>query len=73
LNGTKTINFTFGLNIHNKYADGLFYYNSNRLIIMYEHAKPQMKSKDYQGIIGIVDVPFLILEPTHNKQSFADR
>jgi hypothetical protein len=40
---------------------------------MYEHAKPQMKSKDYQGIIGIVDVPFLILEPTHNKQSFADR
>jgi hypothetical protein len=39
---------------------------------MYEHAKPQIKNKDYQGIVGIVDVPFLILEPTHNKQSFAD-
>jgi hypothetical protein len=72
VNGPKTINFIFGINVHNKYADGLFYYNSNRLIIMYEHAKPQIKSKDYQGIVGIVDVPFLILEPTHNKQSFAD-
>jgi len=40
---------------------------------MYEHAKPQLRNKDYRGIIGIVDVPFLILEPTHNKQSFADR
>jgi hypothetical protein len=40
---------------------------------MYEHARPQIKNKDYRGIVGIVDVPFLILEPTHNKQSFADR
>ena len=24
------------------------------------------------GVVGIVDVPYLILEPTHNKQDFAD-
>ena len=23
-------------------------------------------------IIGVVDVPYLVLEPTHNKQDFAD-
>ena len=40
---------------------------------MYEHAKCQAKSSDYQGIVGIVDVPFYILGPTHNKQGFADR
>jgi hypothetical protein len=25
-----------------------------------------------RGIIGVVDIPSIILEPTHNKQSFAD-
>jgi hypothetical protein len=24
------------------------------------------------GVIGVVDVPYIVLEPTHNKQSFAD-
>ena len=24
------------------------------------------------GVIGVVDVPYVVLEPTHNKQSFAD-
>ena len=24
------------------------------------------------GIIGYVDIPYLVLEPTHNKQDFAD-
>jgi cobalamin biosynthesis Co2+ chelatase CbiK len=24
------------------------------------------------GIMGIVDIPYLVLEPTHNKQDFAD-
>lgn len=26
----------------------------------------------YAGIVGFVDVPYLVLEPTHNKQDFAD-
>ena len=25
-----------------------------------------------RGVIGVVDVPSIVLEPTHNKQSFAD-
>ena len=25
-----------------------------------------------RGVIGIVDIPSIVLEPTHNKQSFAD-
>ena len=24
------------------------------------------------GVVGVVDVPYLVLEPTHNKQDFAD-
>lgn len=24
------------------------------------------------GVMGIVNVPYLVLEPTHNKQDFAD-
>ena len=27
--------------------------------------------RSYRGIVGIVDIPSVILEPTHNKQSFA--
>ena len=29
-------------------------------------------SRDLVGVVGIVDVPYLVLEPTHNKQDFAD-
>jgi hypothetical protein len=25
-----------------------------------------------RGVVGVVDVPSIVLEPTHNKQSFAD-
>ena len=53
-------------------ADGLFIYNCNRLIIMYEHTKQQKTNKEFAGIVGIVNVPYLVLEPTHNKQHFAD-
>lgn len=24
------------------------------------------------GVVGVVDIPYLVLEPTHNKQDFAD-
>lgn len=33
---TRTLNFIFGLNIHNRLADGVFVYNAGRLIKMYE-------------------------------------
>jgi hypothetical protein len=68
----KNLEFIFGLNIHNRCADGLFLYNCNRLIIAFEQPKVQQKNNEYRGIVGIVNVPYLVLEPTHNKQQFAD-
>lgn len=69
----KTLNFTFGFNIENRRYYGMFIYNCSRLIKMYEKVGPQKDGgvKCY-GIIGVVDVPYLVLEPTHNKQDFAD-
>lgn len=72
MNGPKELNFVFGINIHNRDADGLFIYNCNRLIIMFEHTKIQKKNSEYRGIVGIVNVPYLVSQPTHNKQQFAD-
>src|SRR6185437_1954830 len=34
--------------------------------------QPNKKTLYCRGIIGIVDIPSIVLEPTHNKQSFAD-
>jgi hypothetical protein len=39
---------------------------------MFEHPKQQIKNKEFQGICGIVNVPYMVLAPTHNKQQFAD-
>ncbi|CAF3893457.1 unnamed protein product [Adineta steineri] len=73
LNTTKILTFTFGLNIQNRAADGVFVYNCGRLIKMYEKiGQPNKKTLYCRGVIGIVDVPSIVLEPTHNKQSFAD-
>ncbi|XP_067033345.1 ATPase MORC2A-like isoform X2 [Acropora muricata] len=69
----KTLNFTFGFNINDRRCYGMFIYNCSRLIRMYERVGPQQDGgvKCY-GVLGVVDVPYLVLEPTHNKQDFAD-
>ncbi|CAF1152078.1 unnamed protein product [Rotaria sordida] len=73
MNTIKTLTFIFGLNIQNRIADGIFIYNCGRLIKMYEKFGQSNKKTLYcRGVIGIVDIPSIILEPTHNKQSFAD-
>ncbi|CAF2405836.1 unnamed protein product [Rotaria sp. Silwood2] len=73
MNTIKTLTFIFGLNIQNRIADGVFVYNCGRLIKMYEKiGQPNKKTLFCRGVIGIVDVPSIVLEPTHNKQSFAD-
>ena len=36
INSPKILTFIFGLNIHNRLADGIFIYNCGRLIKMYE-------------------------------------
>lgn len=41
---------------------------------MYEKVGPQLEAgTKCAGLVGIVDVPYLVLEPTHNKQDFADQ
>ena len=44
-----------------------------RLIKMYERVGPQLEGgSSGVGVVGVVNVPYLVLEPTHNKQDFAD-
>ncbi|XP_076453430.1 ATPase MORC2-like [Babylonia areolata] len=73
LKDPKTLNLIFGVNLENRAHDGVFVYNCSRLIKMYEKVGPQNEGGVYcSGVVGIVDVPYLVLEPTHNKQDFAD-
>lgn len=51
----------------------MFVYNCSRLIKMYQKVGPQAEGGVFcSGVVGVVDVPYLVLEPTHNKQDFAD-
>ncbi|XP_072289495.1 ATPase MORC2 isoform X2 [Eucyclogobius newberryi] len=69
----KELNFIFGVNIDQRDLDGMFIYNCSRLIKMYEKTGPQLEGgMACGGVVGVVDVPYLVLEPTHNKQDFAD-
>ncbi|KAJ7309571.1 hypothetical protein JRQ81_007622, partial [Phrynocephalus forsythii] len=69
----KELNFIFGVNIEQRHLDGMFIYNCSRLIKMYEKVGPQLESgMACGGVVGVVDIPYLVLEPTHNKQDFAD-
>ncbi|XP_064530561.1 ATPase MORC2 isoform X2 [Pseudopipra pipra] len=69
----KELNFIFGVNIEQRELDGMFIYNCSRLIKMYEKVGPQLEGgMACGGVVGVVDVPYLVLEPTHNKQDFAD-
>ncbi|ERE74155.1 MORC family CW-type zinc finger protein 2B-like protein [Cricetulus griseus] len=69
----KELNFVFGVNIEHRDHDGMFIYNCSRLIKMYEKVGPQLEGgMACGGVVGVIDVPYLVLEPTHNKQDFAD-
>jgi hypothetical protein len=67
----KVIEFKFGINLNNRMQSGCFFYNSNRLIIMYESLGRQKKhDPDYRGIVGIINVPYSAMIPVHSKQAF---
>jgi hypothetical protein len=66
----KQLEFTFGLNTVSRDAYGLFIYNSNRLIIMFERTRCQQSSREYRGVVGVVNIPYFLSDPTHNKQDF---
>jgi len=72
LNDRKSLKFVFGANVENRRYYGMFIYNCSRLIRMYERVGPQINGTSCKGIVGIVNVPYAVLEPTHNKQHFAD-
>ncbi|KAK6190959.1 hypothetical protein SNE40_002715 [Patella caerulea] len=73
LKDPKSLSLIFGVHLENRNQDGVFVYNCSRLIKMYEKVGPQMEGGVFcSGVVGVVDIPYLILEPTHNKQDFAD-
>ncbi|XP_054749134.2 ATPase MORC2-like isoform X1 [Lytechinus pictus] len=69
----KTLDFIFGVNIENRRQQGMFIYNCDRLVKMYEKVGPQQDGGVMcSGVLGYVNIPYIVLEPTHNKQDFAD-
>ena len=53
LKDPKTLSFIFGVNLENRCQDGLFFYNCNRLIKMYQRVGPQLDgTQEGRGIIG---------------------
>ncbi|XP_059778161.1 MORC family CW-type zinc finger protein 1 isoform X2 [Balaenoptera ricei] len=72
LKKARTLTLFFGVNIENRSQAGMFIYSNNRLIKMHEKVGPQLKLKSLlgAGVVGIVDIPLEIMEPSHNKQEF---
>ncbi|XP_078206305.1 MORC family CW-type zinc finger protein 1 isoform X5 [Callithrix jacchus] len=72
LKKARTLSLFYGVNIENRSQDGMFIYSNNRLIKMHEKVGPQLKLKSLlgTGVVGIVNIPLAIMEPSHNKQEF---
>ncbi|XP_042115324.1 MORC family CW-type zinc finger protein 1 [Peromyscus maniculatus bairdii] len=72
LRKARTISLFFGVHIEDQRQAGMFIYSNNRLIKMHEKVGPQLKMKSLlgAGVIGIVNIPLEIMEPSHNKQEF---
>uniref|UniRef100_UPI00398E4F01 ATPase MORC2-like n=1 Tax=Pristiophorus japonicus TaxID=55135 RepID=UPI00398E4F01 len=70
----NNLSIIFGVNIEKRNLDGMFIYNNSRLIKMYKRIGLQLDHvlRSCSGVVGIVDVPSVMMEPTHNKQDFAD-
>ncbi|KAM9034425.1 MORC family CW-type zinc finger protein 1 [Sarcophilus harrisii] len=68
----KKFYLIFGVNIENRSQDGMFIYSNSRLIRMNEKVGPQLRTGSLlgAGVVGIVNVPLEIMEPSHNKQGF---
>ncbi|XP_016067995.1 PREDICTED: MORC family CW-type zinc finger protein 1 [Miniopterus natalensis] len=72
LKTARTLSLFFGVNIENQGQAGMFIYSNNRLVKMREKVGPQLKLKSLlgAGVVGIVNIPLEIMEPSHNKQEF---
>ncbi|XP_077198273.1 MORC family CW-type zinc finger protein 1 [Paroedura picta] len=71
---SKTVFIMFGMNIQDRSREGMLIYSNSRLIRVFEKVGPQKKLGSYlgAGAVGMVDLPLEAMEPTHNKQSFAN-
>uniref|UniRef100_G3TLC2 Morc S5 domain-containing protein n=1 Tax=Loxodonta africana TaxID=9785 RepID=G3TLC2_LOXAF len=72
LKKAKTLSLFFGVSVENRSQAGMFIYSNSRLIKMREKVGPQLKLKSLlgAGVVGIVNIPLEIMEPSHNKQEF---
>ncbi|XP_054984957.1 MORC family CW-type zinc finger protein 1 [Sorex araneus] len=72
LRKARTLFLFFGVNTESRNQAGMFIYSNNRLIKMHEKVGPQLKLKSLlgAGVVGIVNIPLEIMEPSHNKQEF---
>ncbi|XP_060226975.1 MORC family CW-type zinc finger protein 1 [Meriones unguiculatus] len=72
LRKARTLSLFFGVHVEDQSQAGMFIYSNNRLIKMHEKVGPQLKMKSLlgAGVIGIVNIPLDIMEPSHNKQEF---
>ncbi|XP_059505981.1 ATPase MORC2-like [Stegostoma tigrinum] len=70
----RKLTFIFGVNVEKRNLDGMFIYNNSRLIKMYKRTGIQLNHtlRACSGVVGVVDVPSVMMEPTHNKQDFAN-
>ncbi|XP_072470150.1 MORC family CW-type zinc finger protein 1 [Notamacropus eugenii] len=68
----KKLYLIFGVNIENRSQDGMFIYSNSRLIKMHEKVGPQLRPATLlgAGVVGIVNIPLEVMEPSHNKQGF---
>ncbi|XP_020855508.1 MORC family CW-type zinc finger protein 1 [Phascolarctos cinereus] len=68
----KKLYLIFGVNIENRSQDGMFIYSNSRLIKMHEKVGPQLRPGSLlgAGVVGIVNIPLEVMEPSHNKQGF---
>uniref|UniRef100_A0A2K6M025 MORC family CW-type zinc finger 1 n=1 Tax=Rhinopithecus bieti TaxID=61621 RepID=A0A2K6M025_RHIBE len=72
LKKAKTLSLFYGVNVENRSQAGMFIYSNNRLIKMHEKVGSQLKLKSLlgAGVVGIVNIPLEVMEPSHNKQEF---
>ncbi|XP_043849421.1 MORC family CW-type zinc finger protein 1 [Dromiciops gliroides] len=72
LKKNRKLYLIFGMNIENRSQDGMFIYSNCRLIKMHEKVGPQLRPGSLlgAGVVGIVNIPLEVMEPSHNKQGF---
>ncbi|CAI5446686.1 unnamed protein product [Caenorhabditis angaria] len=77
ISNPQALEIVFGLNIHHRNRYGCMFYNNGRLILAYQKGYAQTEKNDLMmqclGVVGIVDVPYSVLAPTHNKQKFENQ